>query len=201
MNKDGVVAAFELIVGEIEAVASEIAEQGSKAFKEKTYDVAQQLSESGKSLEAFRARVDALLQDWHSGIDVPTRQRFTTPRFQIRTPKAGSQPRPARTSERAPRTHLRVTLNDGTVFEEHQAADTFALVLSRIGLARVEALGITVRTLPLVGNSKSSSPYGQTKIEGKYICTHSSTKEKKETLELIGKKLETPLRVQIIENN
>jgi hypothetical protein len=100
---------------------------------------------------------------------------------------------------RGARTHLRVTLNDGTVIEEHQAALTFATVLCQLGLSRVEALGITVRNLPLVADFKSDE-YGQTKMDGKYICTHSSTKEKKETLELIGKKLGTPLKVEIIEN-
>ena len=62
MNKDGVATAFELIVEEIESVVSDVAEQGAKAFRDKTYSVAQQLSESG--------------------IDVTTRQRFTTARHQ-----------------------------------------------------------------------------------------------------------------------
>lgn len=55
MNQDGVAAAFELIVEEIEAVASEIADQGSNAFREKAYDLAQQLSEA-----AERSREGAL---------------------------------------------------------------------------------------------------------------------------------------------
>jgi DGQHR domain-containing protein len=101
---------------------------------------------------------------------------------------------------RGPRTHLRVTLNGGTVIEEHKAADTFALALSRLGLSKVEALGIKVRNVPLIANSRSDTQFNQTKIEGKYICTHSSTKEKKETLDLVANKLGTPLTVEVIEN-
>jgi hypothetical protein len=49
MNRDGVAAAFELIIEEIEAVAADIAEQGGKAFKDKAYDAAQQLGDRGKA--------------------------------------------------------------------------------------------------------------------------------------------------------
>jgi len=114
-------------------------------------------------------------------------------------PRAASAQGTALGITRGARTHLRVTLDGGTVIEEHQAAHTFATVLGRLGLSKVEALGITVRNLPLVGDLKSTE-YGQTEMDGKYICTHSSTKEKKETLELIGKKLGTPLKVEIIGN-
>ena len=56
MNRDGVSAAFELIIEEIEVVATEIEELGTKAFKDKSFDAVQQLGDSGKSLQEFRAR-------------------------------------------------------------------------------------------------------------------------------------------------
>jgi len=189
MKTDGVAAAFELIVEEIEAVASEIADQGSAAFRDKAYDVAQQLGESGKSLQSFHAKVAGLLEEWQSGIDVKTRQRFSKAR-----------PKPARTAKahtKGPRTRLRVAFADGTSIDEYYAADTFALVLQRIGFDRVAALGITERNMPLVGDIKSDQ-YGQRRIDGKYVCTHSSTPEKKETLERIAKKLAVSLKVEIV---
>jgi len=99
---------------------------------------------------------------------------------------------------RSPRTRLRVTFGDGSVLEEHQASDTFALVLSRFGLARVEAMDIYVRNLPLVGSAKSNHYASQTEIDGKYICHHSDNKGKKKLLEKIAKRLSTPIRVEIV---
>lgn len=189
MKTDGVAAAFELIVEEIEAVASEIATQGSQAFREQTYDVAQQLGESGKSLQSFRAKVADLLEEWQSGIDVKTRQRFSTPR-----PK---QVRATKTHTKGPRTRLRVTCDGGPPIEEYYAADTFALALQRMGFGRVAALGITVRNVPLIGDIRSDQ-YIQRRIDGKYVCTHSSTPEKKEALELVAKKLGVSLRAEIV---
>ena len=189
MKTDGVAAAFELIIEEIEAVASEIAAQGSQAFREKTYDVAQQLGESGKSLEAFRAQVTELLEEWQSGIDITTRQRFSTPRpKRIGTSKARTK---------GPRTRLRVTFDAGSTLEEHYAADTFALALQQMGFDRVAALGITERNVPLVGDIKSDQ-YQQRRVDGQYVCTHSSAPEKKETLEHVAKKLGVGLRVEIV---
>lgn len=189
MKTDGVAAAFELIVEEIEAVASEIATQGSQAFRDKAYDVAQMLGESGKSLESFRAKVVTLLEEWQSGIDVTTRQRFSTPRRK--------KTRTSKPHTKGPRTRLRVTFDGEPPIEEYYAADTFALALQRMGFDRVAALGITERNVPLVGDIKSDQ-YGQRRLDGKYVCTHSSTPEKKQTLERVAKKLGLSLRVEIV---
>lgn len=101
---------------------------------------------------------------------------------------------------RGPRTRLRVTFGDGTVLEEHQASDTFALVLSRFGLARVEAMGIRVRNLPLVGSVKSANYASQNEIEGKYICHHSDNRSKKRLLEKIANRLAIPVKVEVVPN-
>jgi len=190
MNKDGVAAAFELIVEEIEAVAEDIAEQGAKAFTEMAYDLAQQLGESGKSLQDFRSRVEALLEDWQSGIDISTRQRFTGSRSRSKSKTSAPH-------KKAPKTRLRVRLSDGVLVEEFYAADTFALALHHIGLQQVEELGLTELGLPLVGTMRSSD-YGQRRIDGKYICTHSSTKKKKETLDKVARSLGIELKTEII---
>lgn len=190
MNRDGVAAAFELIIEEIETVASEIADQGAKAFKDKSYNVAQQLGESGKSLQDFREQVEKLLESWQSGIDVSTRQRFTERHLT-------TKPKTITTHSKAAKTRLRVRFPDGRIIEEYYAADTFALALQHLGLQRVEDLGLTEAKLPLVGSIRSDD-YGQRRIDGRYICTHSSTQKKKETLERVGKKLGVALKVEVI---
>ncbi len=101
---------------------------------------------------------------------------------------------------RRPRTRLRVTFGDGTVLEEQQASDTFALALSRIGLSHVETLGIYIRNLPLVGTIKSDGYACQTEIDGKFVCHHMDNKGKKALLDKIAKRLSTPIKVEIVQD-
>ena len=189
MNKDGVAAAFELIIEEIESVADQIADQGSEAFQQKNYNTAQRLGELGENLQAFLARVEKLLEDWQRGIDVATRQRFLSSQPKKKTPTSSQG--------KARKTVLRVKFDDGTVIEEHYAADTFALALQRMGLDRVSALGITECGIPLVGDRKSDQ-YSQRIIDGRYVCTHSNTQRKKDTLEKIAESFKMSLKVEII---
>jgi hypothetical protein len=189
MTKDGVATAFELIIEEIEVVATEIAELGGKAFRDKAHNAAQELIESSKTLEDFRSKVTALLEEWQSGIDITTRQRFAERRTK--------PTKPYRQHTKAPKTRLRAHFADGTKIEEYYAADTFALAIRHFGLSRVESLGFTENGLPLVGNVRSDK-YGQRRVDGKYICTHSGTQTKKKHLNRIAKKLGVSLKVDII---
>jgi len=203
MNKDGVATAFELIVGEIESVAAELAEQGAKALREKDYSGAQQVIESGKSLEEFRAKVDALLDEWQSGIDIMTRQRFITARHQELFAVNPKRPKPQALRQhhsKNSKTGLRVTFPDGETIAEYIAADTFALVLRKLGLARVEALGCAELNMPLVGDARSSD-YGQRRVDGRYVLTHFSNQKKKEILERVAKRLGTTIKVQVTDRN
>ena len=101
MNKDGVATAFELIIDEIESVANQIANQGSEAFRQKSYDTAQRLGESGKNLQVFLDRVENLLEDWQRGIDVATRQRFSSSQPQKKKTPSSSQGKAQKTVLRA----------------------------------------------------------------------------------------------------
>ncbi len=101
---------------------------------------------------------------------------------------------------RKPRTRLRVTFPDGTLLEDQQASDTFALALQRFGLSRVEELGYYVRNLPLVGSTRSDSYACQTEIDGKYVCHHMDNKTKKRFLDRVARRLSMPIEVQIVPN-
>lgn len=188
MNKDGVSAAFELISEEIESLAEGIAQEGSKAFKEKRYADAQDLAETGKNLLAFKTKVDQLLEEWENGFDEATRRRATIK----------SIPTKSKRITKSKKTRLRVRFKDGMEISKHLAADTFVDALTKIGLSEVEALGISVRGLPLVGN-KRSDQYQQRKISEKYIITHSSTGEKADILKDISKRLGLGLSVNILQ--
>ena len=187
MNKDGVSIAFELITDELERVADDIANQGSLAFKERRYEDAQHLSETGRNLHAFIEKMSNLLEEWQAGIDVNVRRRTRVGKMRDIRPHTKSK-----------KTRLRVRFNNGEVIEENYAADTFALAIKKMGFGKVEALGLTQEGLPLVG-TKRSSEYNQRQIDGKYICVHSSTNRKKEILETIASRLGVGLKTEIIQ--
>jgi len=99
---------------------------------------------------------------------------------------------------RRPPTRLRVTFNDGTVISEQQASDTFALVLSRLGLERVAALKLYIRNLPIVGTERIEGYANQIEIDGKYICHHTDNKNKKKLLEMIARQLSASIVVELV---
>jgi hypothetical protein len=187
MNNDGVSIAFELITGELERVAEDIANQGSHAFKERRYDDVKRLSETGTNLHGFIEKVNNLLEEWQAGIDVTVRRKTRIDKF-----------RKVTHHKKGKKTRLRVRFNSGKVIEEYFAADTFGLTIKELGFSRIEALGLTQEGIPLVGTKKSSD-YNQRRIDGKYICVHSSTNRKKEILETIASRLGIGLKVEIIQ--
>ena len=187
MKTDGVTTAFQIISEEIDRVAGGIAEQGSKAFTEMRYADAQSLAESGKGLLEFRSKVDALLEEWQAGVDVQVRKKVEIKAIEPRI----------KSSPKSKKTRLRVTFPEGRVIEEYFAADTFTQVIRDLGLDKVESFGITVRGVPLVGLQRSSS-YQQRRVDGRYVVTHSSTEEKKETLEDLARRVGVSYKVEII---
>ncbi len=117
MNKEGVAAAFDLLMEAIEKAHQEITEQITEASQNKDYEKVQTLVENGKSLYAFRSRVVNLRKEWQAGIDK------TWPRKTKRTGK----------SSIAPATKLRVSFPNGTTIQERHAADTFAQTIRTLG--------------------------------------------------------------------
>ncbi len=176
MADDGVGAALDLVSEEIAAVEAQLEAENQVAFKQKRFDDANALVESGRRLLDFRTKLDELQGAWRSGIDAKTRDRVKVEGYHLAPHSKG------------PKTGLRVTMLDGRVIQRATAADTFADVIERLGLEKVRELGERANKLDLVGTSPSDK-YGQAR-RGKYlIVTHSNTKTKKATLERIAKKL------------
>lgn len=185
LNKDGITTAFELISEEIEIFASELNKKGEKAFQENKYQEAKQLADSGKKLENFREKVEGLLDEWQNVYDLVARESMELKGIE----------RPSKKT-RNKRKQLRVTLKDGTIFENKLAADTFVEVIRNIGLLKIEKLGIKVRGFPLIG-SQESKKYQQKIIDGKYVITHSSTEEKRKILQKVSRMLNINMQVEI----
>lgn len=185
MADDGVGAALDLVSEEIAAAEAQLEAENQIAFKQKRFDDAHALVESGKRLLEFRTKLDELRKEWRSGIDAKTRDRIKVEPYHLAPHSKG------------PKTGIRVTLGDGQVIQRTTAADTFADALEALGLDRVRALRETANKLDLVGTIPSDK-YGQVRRGGYLIVTHSNTATKKATLERIAKKLGRKLSVEVI---
>jgi hypothetical protein len=143
-----------------------------------------------ENLMAFKIKVDQLLEEWENGFNRVTRTKTKIKEIPIEPKGVGHT--------KSKKTRLRVKFKDGTEVFEHLAADTFVEVITKIGLTKVESLGISVRGVPLVGD-KRSGQYRQRRVSKRYVVTHSSTAEKAEILKEISKRLVVGLTVDIVK--
>jgi hypothetical protein len=187
MSADGVTTAFEVILEELGAVVAEVNAQGAQCMKDGKYDDAQQLIESGKKLQHFKEKLDALRSEWSSGHDNTTRNRVKIENVRSLT-----------SHHKAPKTGLLVRFRNGKIINESIAAETFSLALQEFGFDRVRSLNKQVNEVPLV-SSKKHETYSQHRIGSHYIMTHSNTVSKKRMLVAIAKELGIQVDVEIIK--
>jgi hypothetical protein len=86
----------------------------------------------------------------------------------------------------------------GKTVDHRIAARTFVEVLKMIGLERVRCLGLRVRGVQLVSRERHEG-YEQWPAEGWLVVTHCATKEKRELLEEIARRLDRVLPVNLRE--
>lgn len=94
---------------------------------------------------------------------------------------------------------LRVTFADGTVICLPTAIDTFKAVLQRIGLGRVHRLGIKHNDYNLVGHEMrplAPNRIFQHTLDGWYIYSNMSNKDKKRDLQAISDRLGLHLKIE-----
>jgi len=105
---------------------------------------------------------------------------------------------PGKQEKNAP-TIMCVKFDDGKVIQKNSAVNTFLKALQHMGLEKIASqINIIAQGHALVSrkiNSRSSAK----KIDGYYIETHSSTKQKKSWLERIAKELNIGIKIEIFE--
>jgi len=189
MKSDGVSTAFSIIMEEISAVAEQLNQEGANAFKNSKYSDVEKLSESGKALIAFKGKLKDLQKEWESGIDKSTRERVKIePSYSIPT------------HSKSAKTNLRITMPSGRVIQRPTAAKALVDAIENLGIEKVKPLGHKVNGVDLISKHKHEK-YGQNMCGEYYICTHSSTENKKKLLLKIGEALSEDLEVEIIEKN
>ena len=101
---------------------------------------------------------------------------------------------------KAPPMKLRITFSDGTVIFEKNATETFIKSLQYIGLQKISELkSITISGYPLVSIYENKYSRQVRNLDGYFIETHSSTKQKAHFLDSIGNLLHVDILIDIVE--
>jgi hypothetical protein len=96
------------------------------------------------------------------------------------------------------KTVLSVKFSDGKTISHRFAYDTLVDAIKIVGHDKVKSLNLICCGVPLVSDTKDDFYTQHELTKGVYIMTHSSTRTKKEQLEIISKKLGLGLNVEII---
>lgn len=189
-SMDSVAVAFELMALELNAAVEDLNSAGARLFQGSEYDEAKRLTEKGKALKEFCDRVTVLSKEWS--------ERFATP--PEGSDDADDDDATARTilsASKSPKTGLLVRFPDGTIVAEPKAATTLVKAIKKIGFERVAALEVLVNKENIV-SLQPSRRYHDTYVAPYYVKTHSSTEQKKKTLERISDELGLGLLVSIL---
>jgi len=132
-NPTNVIAAFEMLLEEIEAEIDFINSVGSKAFEKRDYDRAQEALEHAGKLTAFRDKTAALKKEWESFSQIEVDEEDIEA-AQAQRQNLGRLQRGMRTPEEAYYTPILQVLN------EMGGSGKVAEVLNRVGLKMKEVL-------------------------------------------------------------
>ncbi len=185
MKVDVVRLTFDKILAGIEALEVQLAREAPAAYQENRYEDAEDLSDSIKGLKRFRNKFGTICSEWESQIESHVRKRV-----KIETRK------PLQSETKGVLRNLRVTLPSGRVIQRPTSAITMAEAIEAMGIAKVNALGITICGAPLLSIEKHSN-YGQTRIGKYYIYTQGNTTSKKHILEAIAARLGYEVKVDV----
>jgi hypothetical protein len=185
IDQDGVNIAFDFILEELGNVIEQLRDEGANLFKRGQYDDAKKLGVTGKDLDDFKVKLASLQGDWNKGFDRETRELIKTNRVKKLT------------NNKSKKTVLSVSFSDGKIYQNSVAAETFVAALKEMGLEAVKKLGIKISSVPLIWEKKHEK-YNQHRSGNYFVMTHSSTQNKKETLEQVAKSLGHKIQVKIV---
>jgi hypothetical protein len=99
---------------------------------------------------------------------------------------------------RKPGGHLRVRLAD-EIIEKQTIADTFVETLKVFGLEQVAMLKKLISGAPLLAKSPTNGYHSQRLVGNWYVTTHINKQNASKLLYEIGKELNIPIHIEIVE--
>jgi hypothetical protein len=161
--------------------------RGAELFKASNYAEAQKKAEHGKILAHFQLKADDLFRDW-----------LTISKEILLDSEVGKEENSNAARKRRTAQKLIVSFSDGDRIFETSAAETFSKAIAKIGVSRVENLGIKRLNHPLVSLNPPDK-YQSNFVDGHYVVTHFSTEDKRRLLLEIGDKLGIPLQADLVD--
>ena len=159
MPTDEISASLRGMLSTLESHIADLNHQGADLFKASSYAAAAEIAEKGKTLTCYLEKVQALHVEWVSIA------RSVGPSINVQAKsKSSNLSNPRRRSPKK----LIVTFDDGTIISENFSKDTFSECVSKIGVLKVQSLGITRLGLPLVSSTKPEK-YTSSLIDDLYV--------------------------------
>lgn len=99
-----------------------------------------------------------------------------------------------------PRSTIRITFPDGTVFQDKSAATTLLMAIEKINPSRVAEVGLSVDKADFVSKTPTtqSTHAGWHQVGDWFVNTHSSTSTKVTLLSKISKALHLDLKIEMV---
>lgn len=182
--KDHVLAAILSIKNVLNDNIELLNRQGAELFKASNYTEAQKKAEQGKGIASFHSKVLELHSEW---------LLMAKEGMPNHVERADVLPRQRRSAQK-----LIVKFADGENFFENSAAETFAKAIGKIGVARVERLGLKRLNNPLISIT-APEKYQSNLVDGRYVITHFSTDDKRKLLLQIAEQLDVSLSAELVD--
>lgn len=184
---DHLISALQTINDVLERKIESLNKRGAELFRESNYAEAQKKAEQGKTLAHFKSKAEDLHKDWlFLGKDIFLDHEVKDYENQNSTRR-----------RKAPQKLIVRFENDDRIFES-SAAETFSRAIAKIGISKVENLGIKRLNHPLVSLSPPDK-YQSNFVDGYYIVTHFSTEDKRRLLLEIGERLGVSLQADLVD--
>ena len=178
-------------------VATRLPEAWNKLVEEADEFLLHAVAEKTESLCGYRPTDEQVL-GFLKGLDGKTESDRREP---LSPPISSIQPTPRRGTgrQKAPQTHLVVTMPDGEKINCRKATDTFCEVIEKIGIEKVKSLELILCGIPLIAIDWEGT-YQQkrrSKCDNYFITTHGSVANLAAKLKEIAENLVVNMKVEI----
>lgn len=184
---DQLTSALQTIKDALDQKIESLNKRGAELFRESKYAEAQKKAEQGKTLAHFKSKAEDLQKDWL----FLRKDIFLDEEVKDYENQSGTRKR------KAPQKLVVHFENEDRIFE-NSAAETFSKAIAKIGITRVEGLGIKRLNHPLVSLSPPDK-YQSNFVDGHYIVTHFSTEDKRRLLMEIGERLGVSVQADLVD--
>lgn len=175
-SDDQISASLVEMLNTLSAMVERLNAEGAELFKNSKYIEATQKADHGKALSSVREKLISIQGEW---------AQVSLTMGAVKKSGASQKLNEITTNQRQASKKVSVMFDDGTVISEGSAADVFVRTLTRLGLNKVQRLGIMRYGIPLISEERPER-YTSSYIDGLYVLTHFNTADKRSILKKVS---------------